>query len=83
MDEIAKDMAKAFGFSTTIPAITNGFSWIIQESMGNKFEWSEVLKRHIEALEKREMSLEGEKEISMERIQRLERVLARLRVDII
>ena len=43
MDEIAKDMAKAFGFSTIILAITNRFSWIIQESMGNKLEWSEVL----------------------------------------
>jgi hypothetical protein len=41
-----------------------------------------LARRHIEALEKREMSLEGEKEILMEKIQRLERVLARLGVDI-
>jgi hypothetical protein len=34
-----------------------------------------LARRHIEALEKREMSLEGEKEILMEKIQRLERVL--------
>jgi hypothetical protein len=41
-----------------------------------------LARRHIKALEKREMSLEGEKEILMEKIQRLERVLARLGVDI-
>jgi carbamoylphosphate synthase large subunit len=37
-----------------------------------------LARRHIEALEKREMSLEVEKEILMEKTQRLERVLARL-----
>ncbi|KUJ08641.1 ankyrin [Mollisia scopiformis] len=42
-DEIAKNMAKAFGFSTRIPAITNGFSWIIQESTANILEWSEAV----------------------------------------
>jgi hypothetical protein len=41
-----------------------------------------LARRHIEALEKREMSLEGEKEILMEEIQRLGRVLVRLGVDI-
>ena len=41
-----------------------------------------LAKRHIEALEKREVSLEGEKEILMEKILRLETVLARLRDDI-
>jgi hypothetical protein len=35
-------------------------------------------RRYIEALEKREISLEGKKEILIEKIQRLERVLARL-----
>jgi hypothetical protein len=35
-----------------------------------------LARRHIEALEKREMSLEGEKEILMEKTKRLERVLA-------
>jgi hypothetical protein len=39
-----------------------------------------LARRHIEALEKREMSLEGEKEILMEKIQRLERVLEMLGV---
>jgi hypothetical protein len=42
-----------------------------------------LARRHIEASEKREMSLEGEKEILMEKIQRLETVLARLGVDIV
>jgi hypothetical protein len=42
-----------------------------------------LARRPIEALEKREKSLEGEKEILMEKIQRLERGLARLGVDII
>jgi hypothetical protein len=41
-----------------------------------------LARRHIEALEKREMSLEGEKEILVEKMQRLERVLATLGVDI-
>jgi len=41
-----------------------------------------LARRHIEALEKREMSLEGEKEILIEEIQRLERVLVTLGVDI-
>jgi len=39
-------------------------------------------RRHIKALEKKEISLEGKKEILMEKIQRLERVLAGLGVDI-
>lgn len=37
-----------------------------------------LVRRHIEALEQREMSLEGEKEILIEKIKRLERVWARL-----
>ena len=41
-----------------------------------------LARRRIEALEKREVSLEGEKEILMEKILRLETVLARLRDDI-
>jgi len=41
-----------------------------------------LARRHIEALEKRKMSLEGENEILTEEIQRLERVSMRLGFDI-
>jgi hypothetical protein len=41
-----------------------------------------LARRHIEALEKRVMSHEGEREILMEKIQRLERVLVKLGVEI-
>jgi hypothetical protein len=36
-----------------------------------------LARRYIEALEERKMSLEGEKGVLMEKIQRLERVLAK------
>jgi hypothetical protein len=42
-----------------------------------------LARRHIEALEKRETSLEGERDILMGEIQRLEGVLVRLGVDIL
>jgi hypothetical protein len=42
-----------------------------------------LARRHIEALKEREMSLQGEKEILMEEIQRLETVLVKLGVDIL
>jgi hypothetical protein len=41
-----------------------------------------LARRHIVALEKREMSLESERELLMEKIQRLERVLVKLGVEI-
>lgn len=41
-----------------------------------------LARRHIKALEERGTSLEGEKEILMEKIQRLERVLVKLGVEI-
>jgi hypothetical protein len=46
--------------------------WLVREHC---WLWE---RRYIEALEKREISLEGKKEILIEKIQRLERVLARL-----
>jgi hypothetical protein len=42
-----------------------------------------LARRHIKALEKRGVSLKGEKEILIEKTQWLERVLARLGVDVI
>jgi chaperonin cofactor prefoldin len=41
-----------------------------------------LARRHIEALEKSVMSLKDQREILMEKIQRLERVLVKLRVEI-